>query len=297
MKKIFLISLAAVFLGGIQAYSAEKTPEAITIGFLPGGDEGNIKKGSVEIAQALQEELHIPVKVYLSKNYSGLVEAMKAKKVDFAFFTAMSYVAAEKEAGAKVLLKKVWSGPFYYSAILTRADSKIKKLEMLQGKKIAFVDEKSTSGYLYPQVLFKKKNITFKDVQFSGSHSQSVALLDEGNVDAIAVFADDKQGLQNAYVKYSKKAQVKKIRPDKLVSVVWVSDPIPNDPFCVRQDFYDQYPKITHNLMFALIDVVDKLKGTPGVPETLGAQGFVPATQRQYDPVREMVKEFGLQPQ
>ncbi len=289
-------SCLAVFCWNqLASASTESSPESITIGFLPGGDEATIKKGSVEIAQALQEELHVPIKVYLSKNYSGLVEAMKTKKVDFAFFTAMSYVVAEKEAGAKVLLKKVWDDPFYYSVILSRADSPIKKLEMLQNKKVAFVDEKSTSGYLYPQVLFKKRNIKLKETVFSGSHSQSVTLLDQQAVDAIAVFADDKQGLKNAYIKYSKQAHMKRIRPDKLVSILWISDPIPNDPFCVRQDFYDQYPKITHNLMFALIDTLDRLKSSQDVQGTVGAQSFLPATQRQYDPVREMVRELGVQ--
>ena len=297
MKKnfAFVLVLAALVFSGWELLASETSPSTITIGFLPGGDIATVKKGSVEIAQALQDELHLPVKVYISKNYTGLVDAMKNKKVDFAFFTAMSYVAAEKEAGAKVLLKKVWTDPFYYSVVLTLANSKIKNLEMLQGKKIAFVDEKSTSGYLYPQVLFKKKKINFSKSHFSGSHSASVELLDKGEVDAIAVFADDKKGLLNAYVKYSSQAHFKRIHPDKLISVLWVSDPIPNDPFCVRQDFYDQYPKLTHNLMFALIDAFDKLKSSPEVQGTIGAQALAPATQRQYEPVKEMVKELGLQ--
>jgi phosphonate transport system substrate-binding protein len=272
------------------AWAAESSPAAITIGFLPGGNAEVIKRGSVEVAKGLQEELGVPVNVYLSKNYTGLIEAMKNKKIDFAIFTSMAYVFAEKQAGAKVLLKKVWAEPFYYSAILAKKNSKFKTVENLDAARVAFVEEKSTSGYLYPQVLFKKKKITPQSVQFSGSHFESAQWLDKGQVDAIAVFADDKKGLKNAYVKYSKVQD-----PQNQIRVLWVSDPIPNDPFCVRQDYYDQNPKLTHNLMFALIDVVDKLRANKDVMETVGAQGFVPATQRQYDPVREMVKELGLQ--
>ncbi|MEZ0392472.1 MAG: phosphate/phosphite/phosphonate ABC transporter substrate-binding protein [Pseudobdellovibrionaceae bacterium] len=269
---------------------AQLAPREITIGILPGGDPEVAKRGYLEIAKALQTELQIPVNVYLSKNYSGLIEAMKTKKVDFAFFTAMTYVFAEKEAGAKVLLKKVWNEPFYYSIILSKKKSGIKTVEGLKNKRFGFVDEKSTSGYLYPKVLMKKKKVEPKETKFSGSHSQSIVWLDQGEVDAVAVFSDDKEGKGSAYVKYSKSPQ-----PVQQVRVLWVSDPIPNDPFCVRQDFYDQYPKLTHNLMFALIDVVDKLKSSSkDVKETVGAQGFIPATQRQYDPVREMVKELDL---
>ncbi|PIS11377.1 MAG: phosphate/phosphite/phosphonate ABC transporter substrate-binding protein [Bdellovibrio sp. CG10_big_fil_rev_8_21_14_0_10_47_8] len=271
---------------------AETSPKAVTIGFLPGGDPEDLKKGSVEIAKALQDELQIPVNVFLSKDYVGLIDAMKNKKVDFAFLTSMTYVFAEKSAGAKVLLKRVWFEDFYHSVILALNSSKISKLSDLKGKRLAFVDEKSTSGYLYPQVLFKKKGLavsTLKEIKFSGSHSQSVDWLDQGVVDAIAVFADDTQGKKNAYTKYSKKDH-----PEKNVRILWTSAPIPNDPFCVRQDFYDQYPKTTHQLMFALIDVVDKMKNNKYVEEAVGSKGLMPATQRQYDPVREMVKELDL---
>ena len=161
----------------------------------------------------------------------------------------------------------------------------------LKGKKIAFVDEKSTSGFLYPQFHLKKIKFDskdFKEIKYSGSHSQSVAMLDNGSVDAIAIFSDDAKGAKSAYAKYSKKSDAM-----KQVQILWVSDDIPNDPFCVRQDFYDQYPKLTYSLMIALIDAVDNLKGKRDVQEAVGAKSLMPATQRQYDPVREMVNELG----
>lgn len=275
-----------------QTAWGQANPSAITIGFLPGGDANETKLGAVAVAQALQDELNIPIKVYLSKNYSGLAEAMKNKKIDFAFFTAMSYVVAERESGAKVLLKKVWEEPFYYSVILAKKTSKIFKIEDLKGQRFGFVDDKSTSGYLYPQVHFKKKKMdlkAFKEIKMTGSHSNSIEALDQGEVDAVAVFSDEKDGKKNAYLKYSKTKD-----PQHQFRVIWVSDPIPNDPFCVRQDFYEKYPKITHNLMFALIDAVEKLKDKKEVQKTIGARGFMPATQKQYDPVREVVKELGL---
>lgn len=291
MRNLFL---SIVFLFVAMSAQAQLNPSSITIGFLPGGDAEALKKGAVVIAQAIQNQLQIPVKVYLSKDYAGLIDAMKTKKVDFAFFTSMTYVFAEKNASAKVLLKKVWVEPFYHSMILVPKNKNMKKISDLKGKKMALVDEKSTSGYLYPQFIFKKnglKTADFKEVKYSGSHSQSVALLDQGEVDAIAVFSDDVKGLQSAYAKYSKKE-----KPMNQVSILWVSDAIPNDPFCVRQDFYDQYPKLTYNLMIALIDAVDQHKGSREVQEAVGANALMPATQRQYDPVREMVKALDLKP-
>ena len=76
---------------------------------------------------------------------------------------------------------------------------------------------------------------------------------------------------------------------------LWVSAPIPSDPFCVRQDFYDQYPKVTHTLMFALIDILEQAPNKNTYSEIFGTHDLMPATSKQYDPVREMVKALGIE--
>jgi len=293
MKQFFLILLFAlqVFADGQREISSEM-PNEIRLGFIPSGDREVLKRASLIIAKQLQEEISIPVNVYISKDYSSLIQAMKQGKVDFAFFSSAMFVAAERDTKVQVLLKKIWIEPFYFSVLLTKKNSKIKKIDDLKGKKIAFVDLKSTSGYLYPQVMLKKKGWSdqnFAEVKFSGSHAGSVQLLESGAVDAIAVFSDDKAAKKSAWTKFSKKD-----KGGKDIRILWLSEPIPNDPFCVRSDFYEKYPKLTHNLMFSLIDVYEKLKKNKDVTDIIGAQGFLPATSRQYDPVREMVKELGL---
>lgn len=269
-----------------------QSPKGITIGFIPGGDIEQVKKGSVVLAEALQKELSIPVNVYISKNYAGLIEAMKSKKVDFAFLNSLTFVFAEKMAGAKVLLKQQWQEPFYFSVIIVSKKSGIKSVKDFKGKRVAFVDEKSSSGFLYPRVHLKKSNFdlsSLKEIKYSGSHSTSIGMLEKGEVDAVAVFSDDKIGKKSALVKYAKNPQFL-----NETRILWVSEPIPNEPFTVRQDFYDSYPKFTHSLMFALIDTVDKLKTNKEIQNLIGAEGLVLATSRQYDPVREMVKELDI---
>jgi len=292
MNPILRWLIGFIVLFGILAGAQEAVPNQITIGFIPSGDKEVLKRGAFSLAKELQAEIGIPVSVYLPKTYSTLLKAIKDKKVDFAFLTSASYVAAEKDTKIQVLLKRVWSEPFYYSVILAKKESNLKKLEDLKGKRIAFVDLKSTSGFLYPQVMFKKlgwNDKSFKEVKFTGSHDDSVQMLEKGLTDAIAVFSDDKDAKASAWAKYAKDSDIKKIK------ILWQSEPIPNDPFCVRQEFYEQYPKIVHTLMFRLIDSLEVLKDNKDVANAIGAKGFLPATSRQYDPVREMVKELGLQ--
>ena len=291
MRRLLILALLSLCFFSINSPARPKTPKAVTLGFIPGEDPEWLKKNGIEFAKALQDKLGVPINIYISKDYSGLVEAMKEKKVDFAFFSALTFVDAEKRAGAKVLLKKVWDGPFYYSAIITKKDLKINSIEELKGKRFGFVDEKSASGHLYPLVLFKKKGIDtqhfFAETKFFGQHEASVKALMDGQVDAVAVYADDVKGKSGAWKKLDTKEKAK-------IKILWVSDPIPNDPFCVRQDFYSDFPYFTHDMMFALIDFRDELPEKNLLKKLYGINSMELATSRQYEPVRELVKYLDL---
>ncbi len=293
LKHILKVSLGVfIFFAHpvFAAESSEKPPKEITLGLTPGDDPVKLKKNGLELAKVLQKKLGVQVNLYISKDYQGIIDAMKNKKIDYAFFTAMSFVFAEKQAGAKVLLKKVWDAPFYYSAILTKKSSGIKNLKELKGKSFGFVDEKSTSGYLYPRVQLKKEGLDVnKDLSkttFLGNHQEASKSLLEGRVDAISVFSDSPDGLKSA---------VRNFFPDRAdeVQILWVSAPIPNDPFCVREEFYDKHPQFTHQMMFALLDLKEDKKGNL-LKELLGVNEVMMATSRQYDPVRELVRELDL---
>ena len=278
-----LLSLLVTILICISALA---NPDKITIGFIPSSSPQEVKAQSVVLAQALQDELKIPVQVYISKNYSGLVEALKSKKVDFAFLSSMTYAQADQSVGAKVLLKKVYEEPFYYSAIIVSKKSKIQKVADLKNKKMAFVDEKSASGYLYPIVELQKQKIQLKEKTFSGNHKSSIELLEQEKVDAVAVFSDDPKGHSSAWQKFS--------THPKNFKIIWMSDPIPNDPFCVQNDFYEKNTKLTHQLMMSLIEISEKDSLRQQIGDLIGRKGLMLATQKQYDSVREVVQKLQL---
>lgn len=274
---VFLALFVIPIFASSQVTLAADGPRSTIIGFIPGENPEWLRKNGVMLASNLQGKLGIPINIYIAKTYSDLTNAMKNGLVDFAFLSAMTFVEAES-GGAKVLLKKVWDGPYYYSAIITKSP-KIKSIQDLKGKRMGWVDEKSASGHLFPEVMLLKKGFKpekfFKEQKYLGQHEGAVKALIDGSVDAVAVYADDKNAKTGAWTRYAPKAKVK---------VLWVSSPIPNDPFCVRQAFYDQYPRFTHDMMFALRDDKNLLKTLYGIKYL----DF--ATSKQYDPVRELVK-------
>lgn len=287
---VFSLAFLVAF---VSAQFVQAAPKPIVIGFIPGENPDVLKEHGQGIAALIQSKIGVPVSIYVSKDYNDMIVAMKDKKVDFAFFTAMSYVFGEKDAGAKVLLKKVWEGPYYFATILAKNAT---KLSQLKGKTFAFVDEKSTSGYLYPQVYFKKNNVDaksfFKQTMFSGNHTESINLLRAGKADAVAVFSNDEKAKDSAWERFPA-ADGKKFPHPK---IVWVSEPIPNDPFVVRQDFYDKNPKVAHDLMFGMMELIEDPKDGPTFQKLLNVKSLMLATSAQYEPVREMVKELDLKP-
>tara|TARA_B100001248_G_C27399064_1_gene468359 strand:- start:6855 stop:7715 length:861 start_codon:yes stop_codon:yes gene_type:complete len=255
----------------------------LSIGLIPGNGK-EIRAQAEEFAKILGKQVDRKVDIFLPKNYQGLINAMKEKKVDFAFFTAMSFVYAEKQAGAKVLLKSVWDNPYYFSTIITNKGSKLQSLKDLHGKRIAFVDEKSTSGYLLPTLALKEKQINYEAV-FSGNHKASIELLKKGKVDAVAVFANDENAAKGAWTVYYPEEKIE-------VQKLWISQSLPTDPFTVRQDFYEKNPQLTYDVMFSLMEMPKLNKDKNLLKETLGVTEVVVANSAQYEPIRKMVSSL-----
>ena len=282
-KRILFIS---TFVFQICGWGTESA--SLTVGLLPGADPKALEAQSYLFAEKLQTKLGKPVQIFISKDYQGLVDAIINKKVDFAIFSSLTYVLAEKQTPLKVLLKKTWDGPFYFSALIVKANSKIKNLKDFKNKRIVYVDQKSTSGYLYPQIHLRKNKISdtyFKSVHFSGNHSASIDALESDKADIAAVFADDEKSQGGAWNRFAKNKSIK-------FRTVWISEPIPNDPIVVRQDFYEQNAKLSHEIMYDLIEIQNDAMAKLQLEEVLGHGSLMPATQKQYDPVREMVSVF-----
>jgi len=82
-----LVSIVSSLIFSVSGASAEnpKPPKSISIGFIPGENPETLRENGAEIGRMLKDKLGIPVEIYVSKDYNGLIDAMKEKKIDFAF--------------------------------------------------------------------------------------------------------------------------------------------------------------------------------------------------------------------
>lgn len=261
---------------------ASAQPRALTIGLIPAEDSQAMIESSRQVLDALQQQLGMPVKPFVATDYNGVIEALRAKKLDVAYLGPFSYVlassVAEVEAFSVAVTKKTGQSA-YRSVILARKDSGLRSVAELKGRNFAFVDPSSASGHLFPKAGLQQTGLDpetyFGRVVFSGSHDASILAVANRKVDAAAV-AD--RIFNGAVAKGT-------VKQDDFV-VLWSSRPIPESPMVWRKDLD---PALKEKLAKALANLKDVKWGDQGV-----LNGFQPTSDAAYDVVRDTAKVLKL---
>jgi phosphonate transport system substrate-binding protein len=242
-----------------------------------------------EFGRVLTKLTGIPVRVTVASDYAAVIEALRNRTADLAFVHPGGYVLASREAKATILVRNLWHGKSSFtSRIFVRKDGGIKSVEELRGRTIAFVDPASSSGYIYPMVLLIQKGLVknrdpktfFKEVVFSGAHDASMRALLNGHVDAIASF----DLAREQYLR----------DPDERERIVFVAETpeIPEAGIAARLGLE---PAVLAKIRAALLQIrapeyADLLKRLYEI------DGFAPADDRDYDPVRAAMELLGARP-
>jgi phosphonate transport system substrate-binding protein len=223
-----------------------------------------------------------------------VVEAFGTKRADIATFNTFGYVLAHDKYGAEARLTVIRFGlDTYQSQFIVKADSPIKKLEDLNGKKIAFVEPASTSGYLLPMKTLKEKGIVPKETVFAGKHDNVVSMVYQGQVDAGATFysppeKNDKgvEEIQDA------RRLVLTQYPDveKKIVILSLSEPIRNDPIVFRKDMPEE---MKSKIVDAFIEFLKTPEGKEAFKAIYGITEVKKATDADYDSARAMLKAVG----
>ena len=270
-----------------QAYS----PKVLRVGFVPSENLQSILRKTRPVIDALHAELKIQVVPFVATDYTGIIEAMRANKLDVAFFAPGAYVLAEKKADAKVILKASRKGKsVFYAAVIAHKDSGIKKLTDLKGKTFAFVDPASTSGGVYPRVMFMNAGLNpdrdFSKVIYAGGHDAAVLAVLNKKVDAAATFANDTKGVDAAWTQFLTKNN----ESAKIIPIAY-SKPIPSDLIAVSKKLD---PALQTKVRKVFLDMSKTPQGRKHLMDLYRIDAFVDATPEDFEPVREAFSKVGL---
>lgn len=245
------------------------------------GVQGRHKKLEIE---KVQDAIASSVDFQITKDYEQIIEWLIQDKLDMAYLGPVSYLEAV-DRGAKVEplvapIDKYTGQPWYRACIIVQQDSPIKTLKDLKGKRIAFVDKLSTSGYLMPLASFKKLDIDynqdFSQVIYAGSHSKSITALQDDIVDAAATNIP-------SYIKWQKSG---KLTPKKF-KILWESAPIPNSLIVVSKKLP---PELIQRLKQAFISSPEGLEDIIGTESA----GYTLVSPSDYAPIEQLRKYLNL---
>ncbi|MEW5890267.1 MAG: phosphate/phosphite/phosphonate ABC transporter substrate-binding protein, partial [Pseudomonadota bacterium] len=163
----------------------------LVMGLIPAENNEEMIQKFEPMRAHLEKKLGQKVKVFTATDYAGVIEAMKKKRVDIAWFGPLSYYLAEQEAGAEAFavgIREGGSSHTYKSIFVAPCDSGIKSIKDLKGKSVAFVDPASTSGGLMPTYMVKKETGMmpeqfFGKFTYSGSHDAAELAVKNKTVD------------------------------------------------------------------------------------------------------------------
>ncbi|RCJ25164.1 phosphonate ABC transporter substrate-binding protein [Nostoc minutum NIES-26] len=246
--------------------------------------QGGFPSGRTLGTQRVQSMSVTSFDFQIAKDYKEIIDWLVQGKLDMAYLSPLAYLEAV-DRGAKVepLVAAIdidTRQPWYRACIIVKQDSPIKTLKDLKGRRIAFVDKSSTSGYLMPVATFNQIGIDsqrdFAQVLYAGSHSKSLAALEDGSVDAAATNVSS----------YLKRQKSGKLTPENS-RVLWESAPIPNSPIVVSQKLP---PEVILELKQAFISSPDGIEDIMGIEST----GYTLVIPSDYAPIQRLRKNIKL---
>lgn len=222
-------------------------------------------------------------------SYIAVVEAFGANRADIASLNTYGYMLAHKKYGAEAHLTVLRAGAAtYQSQILARANDKsIKRLEDLNGKKVAFVDPTSASGFLVPSKLFRDRHVKPAQTVFAQRHDNVISMIYQGQVDAGATYYSPPLDGKLQDARMLVQAQYPNVEKD--IRIVELTSPIPNDPIVFRKDLPAEMKK---RVSLALIEYVKTEEGRNALEKTFAVTGFQPTTDQSYDSTRKMFEDL-----
>lgn len=286
-----MILSTTIYASGHHGDVWDKTdwPETLRIGVLPEEDVAVMEERYQPLKEHFEAILGIDVELYFGTDFTAMIEAMRFKHIEASKFGPFSYILAAERAGAEAVVQGARNRfvPTYKSYIITRNDTGIETVADLEGKKFAWVDPASSSGYLFPRAhLVQETGIDndsldgyFDQVIYSGGHDSSVRAVINGDVDAASV--------SDSQIQRMKAAETPGIEN---IVVVTETRPIPRSPEAVRSDLPQS---LKTAITFAYVSFNDEAFLT----DHNYLEGFILVDDEAYDVVRDTAEALNLAPE
>jgi phosphonate transport system substrate-binding protein len=253
----------------------------LKLGRIPFTNATEMVKKHEALLKHLTQELGVKeTRLVLASDYQGIFDKLVKGEIDIAWLASLSSVDARGNPKVQMLVKpKRFGTTSYRGIIITRSDSGIRKVTDLKGKRFAWVEKESASGYIFPKAMLKQAGVDpekdFAEVNFLNKHDAVVLNVLLGKFDAGACYDDARNTLRE------------KEKINELTILATTQD-ISNEPIVCRNDLpEDLITKIRQ--AFLRLDTSTS-EGRTVLKDLTDVEGFVPASDDDYQYIAEMLR-------
>ncbi|RLB52521.1 MAG: hypothetical protein DRJ42_14665 [Deltaproteobacteria bacterium] len=239
-------------------------------------------------AQLLSAALGLEVVVVVASTYNELAGLVHRGDAHVAWLPPAVYVRSCQRDGVQLLLETIRArGSVFRSALFVRTDASFQSIEDLAGHAVAWVDQNSCSGYLFPRISLFDRGVDprthFRRELVLGSHEAVVRAVEVGTASVGATYIDQVPGedARESHPGWTMEVELDEMRP------LMVSDPIPADTISVRPDVPAQ---VREDLSAALLSMHATEEGAEVILGLFGAERFEPGRIEDYEPIRRAIE-------
>lgn len=274
-----LLALALLAAVGSSEAAGGRGASVLRFGY-PAIEDPTVTLGKYQpLLDAMAEAIGRPVTIVLRNTYAEIVQDLERGDADVGILNAFSYVAIASRARLTPLVRRVQMGrDTYQSYLIVRENTKIDRYQELRGKVIALPDSRSTTGYLLPRLMLRRHHLElqrdFAHVLFVGKHDSTALAVANGTADAGALASYIYEELHPA-------VQAK-------LDILDLSEPIPFGPIVARTALGGP---LLERIRLFFVTLNRSPWGTSLLREAR-LSGFIAATDRDYAPIRDLVRRL-----
>lgn len=265
--------------------SALRNPDTLVFAYTPVEDPAIYEDIWDPFISHLEEVTGKDVQFFAVQSNSAEVEAMRSGRLHIAGFSTGPTPFAVNLAGAvPFAIMGSEDGRFGYTLqVYTQADSDIREISDLAGKRVAHTSPTSNSGNQAPRALFPDLGVVPGDdyeVIYSGSHDQSMLGVVAGDYDAAPVASEVVERMAD-----------RGLYDPEEVRIVWESEPFPTTSYAYAHDLAPELKEKIEEAFFSF-----EFEGTALGEEFAGVETFVPITYKnQWAVIRQIQKANGVE--
>lgn len=271
--RIWSIAIASAALWCAGAAQAE-----LVLGVHPFKPATKLTEAFTPFTSYLSEKLGEPVVLRIGKDYQAHIDAAGDDSLDIAYLGPVPYVKMRERYGERPLLARQQIGehPVFHGKIFVRADSPVRSLADLAGKRFAFGEPHSTMSHLVPRYMLWQAGVTVDKLasyKFVGDHVNVALGVLAGEFDAGAVKED-------VYFSYEPRG----------LRAIATSAPVSDHLFVASRKLSDVQVRRLRDIM---LQMNKDPKGVAALQAmTRGVTALVPVQDSDYDSLRLVLKKM-----